>query len=97
MISISGNAATVGIFNKADSVKGIPLLAIGHSVYQPVFRALASEQDDAGKSSYLYTRSIGLLTLYMLPIYTGIYWVADSFADTNGSGWLPVIEVKGEV
>ncbi len=69
-------AASVGLFNKAFSLKSIPDDIILGSAYQTVFRALSKVQDDRGKSQYLFYRSIAILALYTWPIYMGLCWVA---------------------
>jgi teichuronic acid exporter len=75
---ISGNAA-VGIFNKADSLSKLPFTLISGPVYQPVFRAMSVAQDDPETIKYLYYRMASLLLLYTLPIYVGLWWLAEPF------------------
>lgn len=93
LISTNGNASSVGTFNKADSLKTIPVMSIGQSVYQPIFRGLSKIQDDKDTSTYIFTRAITLLSVYMLPFYTGLFWTAEPFIGVvYGEKWLPAVE-----
>lgn len=88
LISSQGGASAVGLFNKADSLKSMPLMAIGNPVYQPIFRSLSKEQQNTDKSIYIYMKSISLLSVYMLPLYTGLFWTASAFIETvYGQQW----------
>lgn len=71
--------AAVGLFNKADSLSYLPVSTISSAVYEPVFRALASVQDDRDQSRYIYLRTITLLAVYTLPLYVGMHWLAEPF------------------
>lgn len=73
------NPAAVGLFNKADSLARLPFTTISSSVQQPVFRALAVEQDNSDKSKYLFLRTVTLLFLYTLPAYVMLSWLAEPF------------------
>ena len=80
--------AIVGLFNKADSLAKMPSLVSG-SIYDSVFRGLAKTQDDKDTSRYLYFRTITLLTVYMLPMYVGLTWLAEPFVRfVYGANWL---------
>lgn len=68
----------VGLFNKADSLVKVPSIISG-SVYDSIFRGLAAIQEDKDTSRYVYFRTITLLTVYMLPIYVGLIWLAGPF------------------
>jgi len=82
-------ATMVGLYNKADSLGKLPFQIISGSVYQPVFRALSQEQDDVDKSKYIYFRTILLLTVYTLPFYIGLWWLAEPFISiVYGEQWL---------
>jgi len=89
--------ATVGLFNKADSLSYMPVTTISSAVYEPVFRALASMQDDRDKSRYIYLRTITLLTVYTLPFYVGMHWLAEPFIVlVFGPKWIasaPLLEI----
>jgi teichuronic acid exporter len=71
--------AVLGIFNKADTLRIIPLELVSGSVYQPLFRGLAQTQDNIDQSKYIYLRSIALTMAYCLPLYVGLWWIADPF------------------
>jgi O-antigen/teichoic acid export membrane protein len=71
--------AMAGLFNKAYSLGDMPMDAIAAPVYQPVFRALASVQDDRAKAKYIYLRTITLLCVYTHPVYIGLLFLAEPF------------------
>lgn len=80
--------AVVGLFNKADSLARNPRI-VAHAVYDPVFRSLASIQDNLDRSRYIYLRTITLLAVYMLPLFIGISWLAHPFvAFFYGAKWM---------
>jgi O-antigen/teichoic acid export membrane protein len=80
--------ASVGLFNKADSLSQIPANLIGGATYQTVFRGLASIQDNIDKSSYVYFRSITLVLFYVAPMYIILFWVAKPFITfVYGENW----------
>jgi teichuronic acid exporter len=69
----------VGLFNKGDSLARLPLSTISNPIYQPVFRSMAADQDNPDRIKYLFFTMISLLTLYTLPIYVGLWWLAEPF------------------
>lgn len=69
----------VGLYNKADSLAEIPLEMLSGSAYQTVFRALSSIRDDRDRSAYLFLRTVTLVSLYALPLYLGMAWIAEPF------------------
>ena len=69
----------VGLFNKANSLSYMPVTTVSASVYEPIFRALAAVQDDRDQSRYIYLRTVTLLTLYTLPLYVCMRWLAEPF------------------
>lgn len=78
----------LGAFNKADTLRTIPIDIISGAVYQPLFRGLALTQDNIDRSKYLYLRSVGLTMVYCLPAYVGLWWVAGPFIEViYGSKW----------
>ena len=79
LISRLSGAAVVGLFNKADSLSGLPAATIAGSAYATVFRALAKIQDDINQSAYVYLRTITLVTVYTVPLYVVLFWVAEPF------------------
>lgn len=93
--------AIVGLFNKADSLAKTPRI-VAHSVYDPVFRSLASVQDNLDRSQYIYFRTITLLTAYMAPLFIGLAWLAHPLiAFVYGPKWvasaapLPILALVG--
>ena len=90
LISHNLGSTQVGLFNKAESLAQIPLLLISGSAYQTVFRTLSSLQDNHDKSTYLFLRSITLVTFYTLPFLIGFLWLADPFITiVYGEKWSP--------
>ena len=80
--------ASVGLFNKADSLARMPHAIVTASIYQVLFRALAKEQDNADRSHYLFFRSLSLVAVYVTPLYVGAYWLAEPLiALLYGSKW----------
>ncbi len=82
--------SSVGLFNKADSLSEMPVNMIAGSTYQTVFRAFSSIQEDLDQSKYIYFRTITLVTIYTLPFYVGLLWIAEPFiVFVYGEKWLP--------
>lgn len=69
--------ASVGLYNKGESLAKMPHSFITGSVYQVLFRSLAAEQDNPDKCRYLFFRSITLVAVYATPIYVGLLWLAE--------------------
>lgn len=69
--------ASVGLYNKGDSLAKMPHSFITGSVYQVLFRAMATEQENFDKCRYLFFRSISLVAVYATPFYVGLYWLAE--------------------
>lgn len=89
ILSHQGGATVVGVFNKASSLSRMPSGMISGSVYNPVFRALSVEQDNLDKSRYLYFRALTLVSVYSLPFYVGLWWLADPFVlVVYGAKWM---------
>ena len=63
-LSRSFGPSAVGLFNKSQSLAVLPVATISGSVYQPLFRALSSHQDDLNNSQYLYLKALTLVTAY---------------------------------
>lgn len=79
----------VGLFNKAESLAKLPFSTISSSVYQPVFRALAAEQDNKDKSKYIFIRTATLLLVYTTPVYLTFSWLAEPLiAFVYGQNWI---------
>lgn len=85
---VAGPAA-VGLFNKADSLARLPFRTISSSVQQPVFRALAIEQNNQDRSKYLFLRTVTLLFFYTFPAYIVLSWLAEPLIVViYGSKWV---------
>ena len=88
ILSHQAGVSAVGIFNKADSLSQMPNGMISGAVYHPVFRALSKEQDNLDKSRYLYFRALTLVSVYALPFYVGLWWLAHPFIHVvYGAKW----------
>jgi O-antigen/teichoic acid export membrane protein len=77
MMSFTLGPAAVGLYNKGESLAGMPNGFITGSVYQVLLRALAIEQDNLDKCRYLFFRSISLVAVYATPFYIGLLWMAE--------------------
>lgn len=89
--------AAVGLFNKASSLRSMPLQLIAGSTRTVVFRALAQKQDNLDQSKYIYLRTITLASVYTFPALVGLWWVAEPFIVTvygpNWAGAAPVVQI----
>jgi len=65
------------LYNKGESLAQMPHSFITGSVYQVLFRAMATEQDNLDKCRYLFFRSISLVAVYATPFYVGLFWLAE--------------------
>lgn len=77
ILSQSLGPASVGLYNKGESLARMPHSFITGSVYQVLFRAMAAEQGNLDKCRYLYFRSIALVAVYATPFYVGLLWLAE--------------------
>jgi len=81
--------STVGLYNKGTSLASMPIDMISGSAYQTVFRALSSTQDNLDKSKYIYLRTITLVSIYTMPFYVGLFWLAEPLiALVYGDKWV---------
>lgn len=69
--------ASVGLYNKGESLSRMPHAFITGSVYQVLFRAIAAEQDNLDRCRYLFYRGIALVAVYATPFYLGFLWLAE--------------------
>lgn len=69
--------SSVGLYNKGESLAGMPHSFITGSVYHVLFRAMAAEQTNLDKCRYLFHRSITLVAVYATPFYVGLLWLAE--------------------
>lgn len=77
ILSRTLGTASVGLYNKGESLAKMPHSFITGSVYQVLFRAMATEQANLDKCRYLFFRSISLVAVYATPFYVGLFWLAD--------------------
>lgn len=88
ILSRTMGPASVGLYNKGDSLARMPHLLITGSVYKVNFRAMASEQDNLDKGAYLFFRSIALVAVYATPFYVGLLWTAEPLVvGLYGENW----------
>ena len=81
--------ASVGLFNKGDSLAKMPDRFITGSVYQVLFRAMAAEQVNLDKCRYLFFRSMTLSAVYVTPFYIGLLWLAEPLIrSAYGERWI---------
>lgn len=81
--------ASVGLYNKGESLARMPNAFIAGSVYQVLFRAMAAEQDNLDKCRYLFFRSIALVAVYATPLYIGFLWLAEPLVrGVYGEKWV---------
>jgi O-antigen/teichoic acid export membrane protein len=93
ILSKLAGPAFLGLFNKADSLHRLPFWTLGRPVTQTTFRAMSKVQDDLDQTKYMFYRVITLLTVYILPCYIGLWWIAEPFIGVvYGEKWLPSAE-----
>lgn len=85
--------AFLGLFNKADSLHRLPFWTLGRPVSQTTFRAMSKVQDNLDQTKYMFYRVITLLSVYILPFYIILWWIAEPFIGVvYGEKWLPAAE-----
>lgn len=77
VLSHSLGPASVGLYNKGDSVARMPFKFVSGSVYDVLFRAMSAEQEDLDKCRYLFFRSIALVAVYATPFYVALFWLGE--------------------
>lgn len=93
IISRVSGPSSVGLFNKGESLAWLPFSTVSASVYDAVFRAMSKVQDNSDQTKYLFFRMISLMTLYTLPLYIGLAWMAEPFIlFVYGEKWLPAAD-----
>lgn len=81
--------ASVGLYNKGESLSRMPHAFITGSVYQVLFRAMAAEQDNLDRCRYLFYRGIALVAVYATPFYLGFLWLAEPLVrGVYGEKWI---------
>lgn len=89
LLSRTLGPASVGLYNKAESLARMPHTFVTGSVYQVLFRSMAGEQDNLDKCRYLFQRSIMLVALYATPLYIGLLWLAEPLVrGLYGEKWI---------
>ncbi len=89
IVSRALGPSALGLFNKGDSLGKIPLMIIGGSAYETVFRDLSGMQDDHNQSRYLYLQTLTLVCFYTFPIFIGWAWLTKPFLYLiYGENWL---------
>jgi O-antigen/teichoic acid export membrane protein len=81
--------ASVGLYNKGESLARMPHAFITSSVYLVLLRVMAAEQDNLDKCRYLFYRSIALVAVYTTPFYIGFLWLAEPLVrGVYGEKWV---------
>lgn len=81
--------ASIGLYNKGDSLARMPFRFVAGSVYDVLFRAMAAEQDNLDKCRYLFARSIALVGVYATPFYVALLWLAEPLVrGVYGEKWV---------
>lgn len=94
ILSSTLGAAAVGLYNKGESLAKMPHAFVTGSVYHVLFRAIAAEQDNLDRCRYLLFRSVGLLAVYLTPLYILLFWVSDPLVGfVYGEKWLESAQV----
>ena len=89
ILSRTLGSASVGLYNKGESLARMPYSFITHPVYQVLFRTAAAEQDNLDKCRYLFFRSIELVAVYATPFFIGLFWLADPLVrGVYGAKWV---------
>jgi O-antigen/teichoic acid export membrane protein len=89
ILSRSLGPASVGLYNKGESLAKMPHSFITGSVYHVLFRSMAAEQDNLDKCRYLFFRSIALVAVYATPFYIGLLWLAEPLVrGVYGEKWV---------
>jgi O-antigen/teichoic acid export membrane protein len=93
VLSKMAGPAFLGLFNKSESLSRLPNQMFMSSTVQPVFRAMSKVQDDLDQTKYMFYRVISLLMVYTMPLYVGLWWVAEPFIQVvYGEKWLAAAE-----
>jgi teichuronic acid exporter len=88
LVSHQLGPAPVGLFNKGLSLSELPAQSIAGAAQQTLFRALSAVQDDLPTSAGLFLRALTLVSLYALPFYVGLAWVAPGLVvNLFGAHW----------
>ncbi|HHJ37923.1 MAG: hypothetical protein AXA67_12240 [Methylothermaceae bacteria B42] len=81
--------ASVGLYNKGESLAMMPHTFFSGSVQPVLFRVLSVEQDNHDRCQYIFFRSIALLAVYATPVYVGLEWLAKPIVSVlYGEKWV---------
>lgn len=69
----------LGLYNKGTSLSAIPITVMSGATQQVILSAMARKQDDENVLQYMYLKTITLLSVYTLPIYVGMMFLAKPF------------------
>lgn len=93
VISKLSGPAFLGLFNKGESLSRLPNQLVMSATMQPLFRAMSKIQDDLQTTHYMFHRAITLLSVYTLPLYVGLWWIAEPFIlVVYGEKWVAASE-----
>lgn len=93
VVSKLAGPAFLGLFNKGESLSRLPNQLMMSATMQPLFRGMSKMQDDLDATKYMFLRAITLLSVYTLPLYVGLWWVAGPFIlVVYGEKWIAVSE-----
>jgi len=85
--------ASVGLFNKGESLARLPNRVITPPTGQAVFRALSKVQDNLDQTKYMFYRTITLLMAYIAPALVTMWWVAEPLIEVlYGHQWIAAAE-----
>ncbi|WP_119352641.1 lipopolysaccharide biosynthesis protein [Azohydromonas sediminis] len=89
LLSQSLGPASVGLYNKGESLAKMPHSFITGSVYHVLFRTMAAEQDNLDRCRYLFFRSFLLVSVYATPFYIGLLWLGEPLVrGVYGAKWV---------
>ncbi len=92
MLSRLLGPSVVGLYNKGDSLTSIPRDLMLGPLYQTLFRGFAKCRDDKQATKQLYYKSIMLGSVYTMPVYLAIWWLADPFIRiVYGNKWVGAV------
>jgi len=93
LLSMLAAPTFLGLFNKAHSLSQLPAHVLIPPIGQPVFRGMSKIQDDLDQTKYLFYKVITILTTFIFPFFTLLWWVATPFVSViYGEKWLPAAE-----
>ncbi|MCD8102851.1 MAG: lipopolysaccharide biosynthesis protein [Alistipes sp.] len=86
------NPAQVGLYNQSLKLKDSVATALGYSVHNVTYPALASYQDDEAKLQSASRKVVQVLSFLLFPVMAGLILVApEGFAIAGGERWMPAV------